>query len=531
MSRTSEVSQVVDHILDPIKRINAKYLEEAALYFANGAQDVDPKRGLSLYGPTDRPAGPPQAIRIGIVSDGTGIQDVTTWAEWISESPVKSVSSQFFNSHPFPGFLKAFNCRLVVDNIFNEQITTSEVDSLLEIKNPNLRIKRTAALYAQRVGNICRRVSRPDVIICHTPEEIEKRCASGMTYRVKREGELPGEEKQKAHKIAENVRTHIILSDLDEDTQILLEMAISQDFRTDLKASCLEYDTPIQILAQSTLVAMNEGITLRPVIQRRRQDAATIAWNLAAALYYKSNRFPWRVANLTPGTCYVGISFFLDKTTDDRRMFASLAQVFGDTGQGLVVRGDSFRWAETVRKSPRLSERGAHDLLARAIEVYRHHHNDQAPNRVVLHKSSRFTSDELRGFKSAIQDIPRFDFLTLSRGRDAFFYRNGDNPVLRGTTIQFSNDSYLIYTNGYIPYLRRYDGPRVPRPIEISERYGDTSLDELAKEILALTRMNWNTTDYCCYNPITLEFSRHVGDILGKVPAGGKVQEQYRYYM
>lgn len=531
MSKTSEITEQGTLHLEPLRKVGAKYFEEAPLYFSGGAQDIDPKRGLGLYGPTDRTEGPPQTIRIGIVSDGTGIQDVSTWAEWISENPVKSVSNQFYNPLPFPGFLKAFNCRLVVDKNFNEQITSSEIESLLNIGNPNLRIRRTAGVYAQKVENICRKVPGPDVIICHTPEGIEKRCAAGMTGRTKREGALAADEKQRANRIRENVRTHWILSELDEETQNLLEMAINQDFRTDLKASCLEFDTPTQIIAQSTLVAMNEGITLRPVLPTKRQDAATIAWNLAVALYYKSNRFPWRVGNLSPGSCYVGVSFFMDKTSSEGKMFASLAQVFTDTGEGMIVRGNSFRWDEDVRKTPFLSEQRAKELLSDAILVYRKHHNQQPPNRLVIHKTSHYTQDEMAGFKSAIQGIPKFDFLTLSHGRDAFFYRNGDYPVIRGTAIKFGNESYMVYTNGYIPYLRMYDGPRVPKPIEITEHHGDTPLDELAMEVLALTRLNWNTTDYSCYEPITLEFSRHVGAILGKREKGKKMQEQYRFYM
>jgi hypothetical protein len=308
-------------------------------------------------------------------------------------------------------------------------------------------------------------------------------------------------------------------------------MAVNQDFRTNLKALCLQFDTPTQILAQSTLVAMNEGITLQSTQPKRRQDAAKIAWNLAVAIYYKSNRFPWRVGNLQSGTCYVGISFYVDKTSGDRETFASLAQVFTDTGEGMIVRGESFRSNTEVRGSLHLSESSAANLLSKAIVVYLKHHNDQLPNRLVLHKTSRYNQNELKGFKIALGTIPKFDFLTISRGRDLFFYRNGDNPVIRGTALQLSADSYLLYTNGYIPYLRQYDGPRVPRPLEITERYGDTSVEELAREILALTRLNWNTTDYCCYEPITLEFSRRVGEILGKVSPGEKTQEQYRYYM
>lgn len=518
-------------ILNSRRRASAKYLEEAPLYFAGGKEDIDPKRGLAINGPADRSTDGPETIRLGIVSDATGIQDVSTWATWINDNPVRSIDEVGFMSQVFPGFIKAFNCRIAVSRDFNEQITSSEIGNILTIANPNLRIRRTSELYASKVENVCRRVSVPDVIVCHTPEEVEKKCAAGMSYRVKREGALTGEEKQKAEVIRENVRTHIILQELDEDTLNLLEMAVNQDFRANLKAICLRFDTPIQILSQSTLTAMNEGITLQPLKSKRRQDAARIAWNLAVAIYYKSNRFPWRVGNLLSGTCYIGVSFYIDKTSGDRETFASLAQVFTDTGEGMVVRGESFRSGTEGRGFLRLTEEGASSLLARAIEVYSKHHNGQPPNRVVIHKSSRYSDNEIRGFRQALGNIPKFDFVTIGSGRDVFVYRNGDYPIVRGTTIQLSTESFFLFSNGYIPYLRQYDGPRVPRPLEISERHGDTPPEELAREILALTRLNWNTTDYCCFEPITLEFSRRVGEILGKVPPGEKTQEQYRYYM
>ncbi len=103
--------------------------------------------------------------------------------------------------------------------------------------------------------------------------------------------------------------------------------------------------------------------------------------------------------------------------------------------------------------------------------------------------------------------------------------------MLRGTRIPLGPSSYLIYTKGYNPYQRGYHKPRIPRPLEITEYYGDTSLDEIGQEILALTRLNWNTTDYCIYWPVTLEFSDHVGEILGRVPAGEPISENYYKYM
>jgi hypothetical protein len=75
------------------------------------------------------------------------------------------------------------------------------------------------------------------------------------------------------------------------------------------------------------------------------------------------------------------------------------------------------------------------------------------------------------------------------------FYRTGDYPPFRGTYIKFSNTDLLFYTVGYIPFLRTYPGPRVPQPIEILEHHGDSPWNIVLEEILALTKLNWNTAN------------------------------------
>ena len=289
----------------------------------------------------------------------------------------------------------------------------------------------------------------------------------------------------------------------------------------------MDYSAPTQILTHSIL----EKMTKPSASPRPGQDPSTIAWNLAVAIYYKANHSPWRVGYLRQGTCFVGISFYLDKTTSERDMHASLAQIFADTGEGMVVRGNTFKWDVKKQGMPRLSEEASFRLLSDGINVYKQHHNGQAPNRIVVHKSSRYDQEERNGFVRACSDVPKYDLVSLSPGKDIFFYRNGGNPVLRGTCIPLGISSCLIYTNGYITYQRGYHRPRVPRPLQITEHYGDTPLDELAREVLALTRLNWNTTDYCIYEPVTLKFSDSVGEVLGRLPAGISVKENYAYYM
>ena len=95
--------------LKPVTRLLAHCSDEAPLYFANGATDIDQKRGLTLYGPADKSDLGPQTIRIGIVSSAEGTQQVTSWIQQFTERTIPATGLRPFIEQTFPGFLKAFN--------------------------------------------------------------------------------------------------------------------------------------------------------------------------------------------------------------------------------------------------------------------------------------------------------------------------------------------------------------------------------------------------------------------------------------
>jgi hypothetical protein len=514
--------------LQPLEKITASFLDEAPLYFRKGTMDIDPKRGLSLYGPIDS-GDTIQTIRVGIISDSSGIQEVTNCLNYLNDNSVHSIGDQPFTTLTFPGFVKAFKSRLIFSDRFNEELLSKEISRIVGIANPNLRIRRAAELYVKKASSICDKVVVPDVIIGHKIKEIERTCEERRT-----DG-LTAIERKKAEEIKKNVETYRILAPISKDTKDFIEMSIKADFRRLIKSAIAQEQNavPIQIFKQSTLESLNCAMKIPniPMEKHRKEDPSTIAWNLSVGLYYKANHFPWRVGNLSSGSCYIGIHFFIDQTTSERNMFASLAQIFTDTGEGMVVRGDSFRWDTKRKGQPQMATSSANDLLESALQLYRKHHNEQLPNRVVIHKSSRFSNEEVQGFLAASKDVPRYDYVALTSGRDVFFYRNGDNPVLRSTFIPLPSNSCLVYTGGYAPYLKSYFGPRIPRPLEIVQHYGDSPLKTLAKEIIALTRLDWNTTRYSLSYPITLKFAQRVGKILGITKPSPKIQHQYRFFM
>jgi hypothetical protein len=109
--------------------------------------------------------------------------------------------------------------------------------------------------------------------------------------------------------------------------------------------------------------------------------------------------------------------------------------------------------------------------------------------------------------------------------------RAGAEPPLRGTLIEIAKQRYLLYTRGYVPFLRVYPGLRIPRPLYIAQHLGSGAVTEVLAEVLALTKMNWNSAVFGRSEPITLGFSRTVGLILSELPAGIVAKPFYRYYM
>src|SRR5437660_4206081 len=118
----------------------------------------------------------------------------------------------------------------------------------------------------------------------------------------------------------------------------------------------------------------------------------------------------------------------------------------------------------------------------------------QLPMRVIVHKSSEYWKEEKEGFSEVLKDVPRRDFVSFG-DKHVRFFRFGKYPPLRGTAVRLSTGNYLLYTRGYVPYLQTYPGARAPWPLDISHE-GDSSPDTILAEILALSKMNWNSAEF-----------------------------------
>jgi hypothetical protein len=229
------------------------------------------------------------------------------------------------------------------------------------------------------------------------------------------------------------------------------------NFHDLLKAALITVREPIQIIRPSTWRG-GKGV----------EDEATRAWNLFTALYYKAGGKPWRLVRdrraLT--RCFVGVSF--TKSEEGDRLFASVAQVFNELGDGVIVRGGLAERSE-VDRQPHLSKQDAASLLAGALQRYRDEHKT-LPAALTLHKASAFSDEERLGFLDAAEaaGLSEYELIWLTQSDNAMLVR-GTNyyPPLRGALLSLCDEEHLLYTHGSVPYYKTYPGLHVPRPLGI----------------------------------------------------------------
>src|SRR6202142_145110 len=452
--------------------------DEPPLEFAGGARHVDPRHGIADYGPADTASTAPRTIRAGIVGTPASIQGLRGWLDRCRQ-PIAAKDSRLSRLFvPFPGFdtTAGFRSTLVWDSRLERPIRDRDLRRLNGLK-PHDAISAAVELYAAEL-EILDEEPGCNVILIARPDL------------------LPDAPHPRADTDAPGKKTPPEPAD---------------DFRALLKAVAMRYSRPIQIIRRTTW----DPAFKPPGSERRRlPDEATRAWNLHTAFYYKAGGIPWRLPRdpADHDTCYVGITFY--RSTDQQSLQTSVAQVFNQRGDGVIVRGAPAKVSRNDRQ-PHLTRSDAESLLTEALRRYRSEHGN-LPARAVLHKTSSYTPDEITGFRAAADtaDISTLEMLWLPASDPARLFRPADHPPLRGTLLSIDHQRHVLYTRGSVPFYGTYPGMYIPSPLPFRLVETESSPAYLADDPLALTKMNGNQTQLDARQPITIRTADQVGAIL-----------------
>jgi len=519
LARESDLDSIISRA-PPV--FTSFFVEEPKLLFGSNQPAVDPKAGLEQFGPVT--ALTPR-IRIGVIGTGDGISAFSAYLQRATSriTPGTNARGKPYDPFVFPDFPgtspdSTFRVEFIADPAVQRTIPDAFFSTAVAPGKPSVKLRNVVALVTKELAALADSEPGPDVVAIVLPPSVEKACATiGASLRGQKIILTPVQKMLRSFD-RERMKTGQEFFDLDlTDTGGAAERGF-WNIHHALKAHSMVFGLPTQLVWENRL--HDVGLT---------QDPASVAWNLFTALFYKGGNIPWQLQQIPLHTCFVGVSFYRESPLEGADVQSSLAQVFSGAGEGLVLKGRKATVDKKRDRNAHLDQKSAESLLTQAIALYEQHHHVK-PARVVMHKTSRYWPEELEGFKQALGGIPRYDFLALEK-LNMKFMRLGREPPLRGTVISLAPRHHVVFTMGYVPYFRSYPGMRIPTPIEIVEHHGDSPAEQVCREIMALTKVNWNSCSFACSEPITLQFARTVGRILAEIPSGVVPQTKYKFYM
>ena len=514
-----ETSLIVDHIGEP------------DLEFAFGQLSPHPKDGLFLYGPNARPK-KTREIRVGVVGTTEGIGHFRSWARNIQQvvavpPPGKGEKQDRLHLANFPGLAEAFGISFEPDEISTLSIPLADIEKATSIVNLHEAVDKVATLFIERVHKHLRNEEQAvDVWVLALPEIVYDRCRpesrrSGVTM-------APGDftRRKKAKEVLPLLAAAGVIDQTDENI-----FADVPDFHRRIKAEFLNI-APTQLVRETTLAPEafknKAGYPLR-----KTQDAATVAWNLATGLYYKTQpKPPWRLATIRPGVCYIGM-VYKSLPLDPDGHACCAAQMFLNEGDGVVFRGANGPW-KTGDYEYHLKPDAAKRLLNLVLETYQGMY-EEPPRELFIHGQTYFNDEEWNAFCAAAPKETNVVGVRIrTTGGETKLFRDGDYPVLRGTALLLDQQTAYLWTTGYVPQLDTYIGPETPNPLHITvirSKYAKPEIRTVLEDIMGLTKINYNSCNFNDGLPVTVRFARMVGDVLTMGSAKGQEKQPFKYYV
>lgn len=285
------------------------------------------------------------------------------------------------------------------------------------------------------------------------------------------------------------------------------------------------------------------------------EHSASRAWRLAIALYVKAGGVPWKLGPL-PGvpttSAYIGLAYSLRIESGDARFITCCSQVFDSDGGGMQFVAydarDPIDDPEEARRNPYLSRDDMHAVIARSLLVYQRRNGGNLPRRVVIHKTTAFTSDEVSGCADALAAVAEFECLEITtnvawRGvwrcaakEEGRLTEPDSWPVPRGTMVPLTGVSALLWIAGNAPSVSGrgnfYQGGKsIPTPILLTRHAGSGPLELAGSEALALSKMDWNNDALYDPVPVTIRYSQVLARTIASVPTLARCEYPYRLFM
>jgi hypothetical protein len=492
---------------------------EPRLRFAHEQVLDDPKDGLLLFGPPEKPIG----LQYGVIGTPTGIRQLEAWAKKVraaipADAGVKS-------SILYPGFEAVFRHEWSVTPRVKLTVDEDVLSRAVNLVDPYQRVFDTVDLFAEPIKRwVAEEDAKVALWFVVIPEAVWKLCRPQSTVSAE-DAVQPAVNLKHADALRRASEPEFF-----EDANQAAEKHLYENhFHNQLKAKLLGAEAVTQIVRQTTL-APTEYLNRFGQPIRKLQDDATVAWNLTTGIYYKAGAKPWTLADIRDGVCYIGLVFKKTNNPADDNEACCGAQMFLHTGEGIVFKGAVGAWGSGRIGEFHLSAEKASDIVERCIAAYKSWHG-KPPTELFIHGRTGFNREEIAGFLAAAPEGTAVTGIQIRRPNDLKLFRDGRRAVMRGLALKIDSRNAFLWTSGYVPKLLTYPGREVPTPLRVKMVFGDTKLTQVLADIMALTKVNFNTCIYADGLPVTLRFADDIGEILTAIPEVSSKPLPFRHYI
>jgi hypothetical protein len=500
------------------------HLPEPTLLFGHGQSIEDPRDGLGLFGPFD--SAQILGVRYGVIGTKTGIRRFAEWVDKIQHPVVEEKPTRL--RPPFPGFEAAFGIPFNPKPLVSVEFEESALMKHVHIGDRFKRVYETAGFFTERILEAIRtEEDKPTLWFIIAPEDVYKYCRPAQTVeselRIQAAGTMRPSE---AHKFQQQPAL------FGEWNEAAVPYQYDPDFRNQIKGRLLSQTILTQIIRESTLAHREFLNKIGKPTRQLDKLQSEIAWNMGSAIYYKVGGRPWKLNGVRKGVCYVGLAYKRDEKNSDPQAACCAAQMFLDSGDGVVFKGNVGPWLTRKRGHFHLTTNAASLLLSQAIKSYKSKHGGNPPEQLFVHGRVRFDEPEWNGFLEAAGRHTQVVGVKIANADSFRLYREqGSMPVMRGVAwIQDSRSAYL-WSRGFIPRLQTYPGKEVPSPLLVEVHKGEAPIETVLQDVLALTKLNYNSCRFADGVPVTLKFADAVGEVLVSGPTAPKVPLPFRHYI
>ena len=453
----------------------------------SACSDIHPLRGIDQFGPYSQSIAGfvPSNIRLAIICPEGGLENVSRLIYELEASHEPKERKNYLVS--FRGFNPLFKSTFGIPAKASPQliqIPQNEIDRALKQQEPHVAVGEIL-LGSLRQLSSCR--TSFDIVLIYLPEKLS-----------------------------------VAFESKDKDSDY--------DLHDSIKAVSSGLQMPVQVLNDA---AMNY------------RCRCSVMWRLSLALYAKAGGTPWKMKASNPRHAYVGLGYCVRKSSK-KKFVTCCSQIFD--GEGANLQFLLYESADGCYDgdNPFLPRAEMRRVMSRTLSLFQKQRGF-VPDRLVVHKTTRFTHDEIDGCTDALGAVDDVELLTVSRrtpwkgvkvdnvNQTARVGRAAGYPIERGTAMPIGLFDYLLWTQGNCSTLwsRDYykEGKGIPFPLRLTRHLGSGDCHQSAEEILGLTKMNWNNDGLYDCLPLSISYASVLARVIKRMGSLSKTPYSFRYFM